>query len=44
VRELTLEHDLIKCDIDAVAAAMRMRGFASSPAAADEQATADVGS
>ncbi|HJS79577.1 MAG TPA: hypothetical protein VJ748_03060 [Vitreimonas sp.] len=44
VRELTLEHDLIKCDIDAVAAAMRMRGFASSPTTADEQTTADAGS
>lgn len=35
VRELTLELDLLKCDIDAVAAAMRMRGFASSPLAED---------
>lgn len=41
VRELSLELDLIKADIDAVEAAMRMRGFASSPAAADEHAPTD---
>jgi hypothetical protein len=42
VRQLSLELDLLKCDIDAVAAAMRMRGFASSPTTSDEPTATDA--
>lgn len=31
VRELTLELDLVKCDIDAIAATLRMRGVGAFP-------------
>lgn len=42
VRELTLELDLLKCDVDTVAAAMRMRGFASSTQPAEESVAAEA--
>ena len=41
VRELTRELDLLKCDIDTVAAAMRMRGFASSTQSTEESRSLD---
>ena len=41
VRELTLEMDLLKCDVDAIDAAMRMRGMAA-PASLAEDHGADL--
>ena len=43
VRELTLEMDLLKCDVDAIAAAMRMRGMAVPTSLAEDHAEFSAG-